>query len=156
MTYTFHKCERLCSRRLIDRLYAEGRRLMAYPYSIQWLAIDNADRAPSENRTSHPTPPSPHPAPPPPCQVMIVAPKRRFRHAVDRNRVKRLTRECYRMRKHLLYDLLAQNGLRIALALVYVGNEIMTYQQLERKMDKLVEALGADILRTQNPTPGQP
>ena len=87
---------------------------------------------------------------------MIVAPKRRFRHAVDRNRVKRLTRECYRMRKHLLYDLLAQNGLRIALALVYVGNEIMTYQQLERKMDKLVEALGADILRTQNPTPGQP
>ena len=57
MTYTFHKCERLCSRRLIDRLYAEGRRLMAYPYSIQWLAIDNADRAPSENRTSHPSPP---------------------------------------------------------------------------------------------------
>ena len=123
MPCTFGKEERLCSRKLIDRLYAEGHRLMAYPFSVQWIATDG----------------------PAPCQVMIVAPKRRFHHAVDRNRVRRLTRECWRRRKPALYDFLQQHNLCIALSLVYVHNEIMTYEQLSRKADKLMAALEHDI-----------
>ena len=123
MSCTFGKGERLCSRRLIEALYADGHRLMAFPYSVQWRV-------------------EPLPVP---CQVMIVAPKRKFRHAVDRNRVKRLTRECWRMRKQTLYRHLAERGIGITLALVYVHNEIFDYEPLGRKMDKLVEALVADI-----------
>ena len=123
MTHSFGKEERLCSRRLIERLYAEGHRLMAFPYSVQWRF-------------------EPLPVP---CQVMIVAPKRKFRHAVDRNRVKRLTRECWRMRKQTLYQCLAENGISITLSLVYVHHGIFDYEPLGRKMDKLVEALLADI-----------
>lgn len=123
MSCTFGKGERLCSRRLIEALYADGHRLMAFPYSVQWRV-------------------EPLPVP---CQVMIVAPKRKFRHAVDRNRVKRLTRECWRMRKQRLYRHLAERGIGITLALVYVHNEIFDYEPLGRKMDKLVEALVADI-----------
>lgn len=126
MPCTFGKEERLCSRKLIDRLYAEGHRLMAYPFSVQWIATDG----------------------PAPCQVMIVAPKRRFHHAVDRNRVRRLTRECWRRRKPALYDFLQQHNLCIALSLVYVHNEIMTYKQLSRKADKLMAALEHDIAAT--------
>lgn len=126
MPCTFGKEERLCSRKLIDRLYAEGHRLMAYPFSVQWIATDG----------------------PAPCQVMIVAPKRRFHHAVDRNRVRRLTRECWRRRKPALYDFLQQHNLCIALSLVYVHNEIMTYEQLSRKADKLMAALEHDITAT--------
>ena len=126
MPFTFGKEERLCSRKLIDRLYAEGHRLMAYPFSVQWIATDG----------------------PAPCQVMIVAPKRRFHHAVDRNRVRRLTRECWRRRKPALYDFLQQHNLCIALSLVYVHNEIMTYEQLSRKADKLMAALEHDIAAT--------
>ena len=126
MPCTFGKEERLCSRKLIDRLYAEGHRLMAYPFSVQWIATDG----------------------PAHCQVMIVAPKRRFHHAVDRNRVRRLTRECWRRRKPALYDFLQQHNLCIALSLVYVHNEIMTYEQLSRKADKLMAALEHDIAAT--------
>lgn len=126
MPCTFGKEERLCSRKLIDRLYAEGHRLMAYPFSVQWIATDG----------------------PAPCQVMIVAPKRRFHNAVDRNRVRRLTRECWRRRKPALYDFLQQHNLCIALSLVYVHNEIMTYEQLSRKADKLMAALEHDIAAT--------
>lgn len=126
MPCTFGKEERLCSRKLIDRLYAEGHRLMAFPFSVQWIATDG----------------------PAPCQVMIVAPKRRFHHAVDRNRVRRLTRECWRRRKPALYDFLQQHNLCIALSLVYVHNEIMTYEQLSRKADKLMAALEHDIAAT--------
>ncbi len=126
MPCTFGKEERLCSRKLIDRLYAEGHRLMAFPFSVQWIATEG----------------------PEPCQVMIVAPKRKFHHAVDRNRVRRLTRECWRRRKPALYDFLQQHNLCIALSLVYVHNEIMTYEQLSRKADKLMAALEHDIAAT--------
>ena len=126
MPLTFGKEERLCSRSLIDRLYADGHRLMAFPFSVQWLVAEG----------------------PQPCQIMIVAPKRRLRHAVDRNRVRRLTRECWRLRKPDFLDFLHGHNLCIVLSLVYVNNETMPYDQLSRKMDKLTELLRQDILKS--------
>jgi ribonuclease P protein component len=124
MGFTFKKEERLCSRQLIDRLYNEGHRLMAFPYSVQWMKVDG------------------------PCQVIIVAPKRKFHHAVDRNRVRRLTRECYRLRKHILYQFLEEHGISIVFSMIYIHNEIMPYEQLGHKMDKLLAALEKEITTT--------
>lgn len=136
MRFTFRKEEHLCSRQLIDRLYTEGDRLMAFPYSVQWMVLPDVDTALRPSHfTAHGTP----------CQVMIVAPKRKFKHAVDRNRVRRLTRECYRTRKHELYAFLQQHGLKVVFSMVYVHNEIMTFEHLGRKMDKLLAALMKDI-----------
>ena len=126
MPYTFGKEERLCSRSLMDRLYADGHRLMAFPFSVQWLAVEGTQ----------------------PCQIMIVAPKRRFRHAVDRNHVRRLTRECWRLRKPDFYTFLQEHNLCIVLSLVYVHNEIMSHDQLGHKMDKLIELLRQDNLKS--------
>lgn len=83
-----------------------------------------------------------------PCQVMIVAPKRKFHHAVDRNRVRRLTRECYRLRKPSFYEFLSKQGISIVFSMVYIHNEILTFEQLGHKMDKLLEALQKDITAT--------
>lgn len=130
MSFTFRKEERLCSRRLIDQLYAEGHRLMAFPFSVQWLLVKQ-----SNNQTAKQSP----------CQVMIVAPKRKFRHAVDRNHVRRLVRECYRQRKEALYAFLREHELCIVFSMVYIHNEILAYDQLGHKMDKLLAALEHDI-----------
>ena len=133
MNARFPKAEHLCSRRLIDRLYAKGHRLMAFPFSVQWHA---------------------EPGLPVPCQVLIVAPKRRLHHAVDRNRVKRLTRECYRLNKSLLLPFLDARGLRITLSLVYVHNQLLDFGQMQHKMQKLLPLLVADIAsHEENPTP---
>lgn len=129
MAFTFHKEERLCSRRLIDSLYAEGHRLMAFPYSVQWLETNKEKGNPV-------------------CQVLIVAPKRRFHHAVDRNRVKRLTRECWRQLKPSLYTFLQEHNTSIALSLVYVHTEIFTYEQMLHKMERLISSLRDDILKS--------
>lgn len=102
---------------------------MAFPYSVQWLVVEDATTAS-------------------PCQVLIVAPKRKFHHAVDRNRIKRLTRECYRLRKSTLYSLLEEHHLHIALSLVYIHNEVLAYEQLGHKMDKLFELLEKEITAT--------
>lgn len=104
---------------------------MAFPYSVQWMVVDG-------DMVAQPT-----------CQVMIVAPKRKFHHAVDRNRVRRLTRECWRVRKDQLYEFLDGQGMSIVLSLVYIHNEIMTFDQLGHKMDKLIAALEKDIQERQ-------
>ena len=130
MAITFRKEERLCSRRLIDQLYSDGHRLMAFPFSVQWMALRS-------------------PLPASPCQVMIVAPKRKFHHAVDRSRLRRLARECWRVRKPQLYAFLEERGISIVVSIVYVHNEIMTFNQLGHKMDKLVAALEKDIVEKQ-------
>ncbi len=134
MALSFKKEERLCSRVTIEQLYADGHRLMVFPYSVQWMFVERPASV-----THHPD----HP-----CQVLIVAPKRKFKHAVDRNRVKRLTRECFRLRKDLLYNFLDEHGISIVFSMVYVHNEILTFDQLGHKMDKLLTALQHDIAKT--------
>lgn len=79
---------------------------------------------------------------------MIVAPKRKFKHAVDRNHVRRLTRECFRLRKDTLYNFLQEHGISIIFSMVYIHNEIMTYEHLGHKMDKLLTLLENDIKAT--------
>jgi len=97
---------------------------MVFPYSVLWLE---------------------EPSLKVPCQVLIVAPKRKLHHAVDRNRIKRLTRECYRLHKQQLIPILQQRGIAITLAVTYIHNELMTYDQLYHKFDKLVALLEKDL-----------
>lgn len=122
MSATFSKTERLCSQSLINQLFASGSTFMVFPYSVRYCIYDNG-HLPSS------------------AQVLVGVSKRRFRHAVDRNRVKRLTRECYRLRKHTLYDVLQQHGKTMTLSLNYVCTYIMDYSQISQRMDKVVETL---------------
>ena len=100
--------------------------MKVFPYSVQWLVEPTLEV---------------------PCQVLIVAPKRKLHHAVDRNHLKRLTRECYRRHKEPLWRMLQEHGIRIALSLVYIHDEPMDYESLYRKFDKLIAALQDDVLR---------
>ena len=111
----------------MERLRVEGHHLRVFPYSVQWLEELALEV---------------------PCQVLIVAPKRRLHHAVDRNRIKRLTRECYRLRKAPLFQLLQERDMRITLSLVYIHEDVMTYDQLGARFDKLMAALEQDIVKT--------
>lgn len=78
---TFPKSQRLCSRYLIDKLFEPGssRSFAAYPMRLVIRLTDE------EN-----------------TQLLISVPKRCFKHAVDRNRVKRQIREAYRSNRQLL------------------------------------------------------
>ena len=148
---TFSKSERLCSRKLISQLYAEGHRIMAFPYSVQWrvsseLGVRNSELSECGSINSELKTPNSEL-----CQVLIVAPKRRFHHAVDRNRVKRLTRECWRRVKPQLYDFLSAHGLSLTVALVYVGNEILPYDKLLSRMEKLVAQLEKELTGATQP-----
>ena len=112
--YTFPKAEHLCSKKLIERLFnKQSASFGIYPLRLTWLA------APA--RTT---------APP---QVLITVPKRTFKRAVDRNRLKRLVREAYRLTKYHLTE--AENGHPVAvLGILYTGKEKSELPLLEKKL----------------------
>lgn len=116
--YTFAKSERLCSKKQIDILYKEGHRMMVYPYSVTWL--ESQDEMPEQ------------------AQVLITTSKKKFHHAVDRNRVKRLTRECYRLHKPELYQMLQAHNTKCYISINYIHNEILDYHVLYKKFDKIL------------------
>lgn len=122
--YTFHKNERLCSQKLIDALYMSGGKLMVFPFSVRWMVCPKGS-LPEGVR----------------AQVLISTSKKKFHHAVDRNRVKRLTRECYRLHKPQLLEALDASDKEMVLAINYIHTEILDFGVLQHKMDKLFAAL---------------
>ena len=80
----------------------------------------------------------------PPVQVLISVSKRHFRHAVDRNRVKRQLREAYRLNKHLLQDKL-EEGRRVVVAFIWLSDEHFKSSVLHAKMRKLLLRIGEEL-----------
>ena len=122
--YTFCKQERLCSQKRIDALFQSGHRIMVFPYSIHWQVCPNGTLPEGV-----------------PAQVLIATSKRKFHHAVDRNRVKRLTRECYRLHKPALYQFLTTQNINLILSINYIHTFILDFHTLNHKFDKITDAL---------------
>lgn len=74
------------------------------------------------------------------CKIMVSAPKKHFKHAVDRNRVKRLLRENYRQRKEVLSGIIPA-GKVLLLSLQYVGDKSVSLSDLGTGMEKLFRSL---------------
>lgn len=113
---TFPKIEKLCGQLRIKALYQEGRKLTVWPFRIHC-------RFPEQG-----TPPSE-------TKVLIWAPKSLFKHAVDRNRMRRLMREAYRLNK----DEVEQRGWEVSFN--YMDKEQQSFQQLEKAMKRALKRL---------------
>lgn len=74
-------------------------------------------------------------------RILVSVSKKRFHHAVKRNRVKRLVRESWRKNKTELMKLCRSNNKTLDVALVYNATVILKYEEIERKMKKVVERL---------------
>jgi len=124
--YTLKKEERLCNKRLIDKLFHNGSSFLCYPFRVSWLVNPE---------------PQVHPA-----QILFSVPKKRYKHAVDRNLLKRLMREAYRLHKQQhLYNILQQADKRILISVGYIGKEVEPYLFIEKKMLKLLAQLGSEL-----------
>jgi len=80
-----------------------------------------------------------------PAQVLFVVSKKYSKRRVHVNRTKRQMRELYRLRKHLLYEVLNQVETQIILAIIFTGKERFEHAALEEKFDNLLEKLIAKI-----------
>jgi len=121
MKKTFKKEERLCSKSDIDALFHSSSSFVVYPYRVVYTYLP-ADIAAAK--------------------VIISVSKRRFKKAHDRNRIKRLMREAYRLQKgDLLYPFIQEKVLNLHFAIQYIAKEELPFKVMEEKMIKMLNQL---------------
>jgi len=75
------------------------------------------------------------------CNIVISVPKRNFKRAVDRNRIKRQIREAFRFHSNALNQELSHQNIYIDLLCLYLPHEHTTTAILIGKMDSLLSRL---------------
>ena len=77
--------------------------------------------------------------------ILVSVPKKRFRHAVDRNRMKRLVREAYRLNKHILWEALKEKDYRLALAFVCITDTLPSFYAVNKSMTKALTRIAEKV-----------
>ena len=77
--------------------------------------------------------------------ILISVPKKRFHHAVDRNRVKRQIREAYRKNKHQLVEQVAQSAKGLLVAFLYVSDKMESTEYVEKRVARLLDKMGESL-----------
>lgn len=108
---SLHKSERICGETTTDHLFKKGKRFISYP-----LRFVITQRTPDGKGG----------------RILVSVSKRYFKHAVDRNRVKRLIREAYRTHK-ITGD--------TDLAIIYISDQIHTQDEIRTALRKAVDKL---------------
>ncbi|MBN2665438.1 MAG: ribonuclease P protein component [Bacteroidales bacterium] len=118
---TFSRNERLCRTRLIEELFEKGNTFHTSVFKVFWVIP--ASTIPS------------------PAQIAVSVPKKGFRHATDRNLLKRRIRESYRRRKHKLYSFLQEECINITFILIYRSSKIAGFELIDRAVEEVIEKL---------------
>lgn len=142
---TLRKEERLYSKKTIDALFKGGRShsLSAFPMRVVYMRLeaDGKEVATGQQETaSGQQPTSSRPL----SKMLISVPKRCFKHAVKRNRVKRQVREAYRKHKALVA------GYPVALAFIWLDNELRTTGEVEGKVINLLRRVSERLQKEEN------
>lgn len=124
--YTLNETERLKLRKQIETLFQTGKAFSVHPIRVLFLIVP---RLPGEIS---------------PVRVGFVIPKKRRKKAVDRNRIKRLLKESWRLQKHSLYAQIPESQ-QLHVFFVFNGKENLNFQKAFETTGKIMLELGKII-----------
>jgi len=127
-TFTFNKQEKLKSRKLTQQLFAEGKSFLVFPVKVMYLPV----KEPMDF----------------PVKIGVSASSRTFKHAVDRNRIKRVMREQYRLNKLPLHEYITANNKQIAAFFLYINKTLPEAGLIGKKMPIIVQKFIAALHET--------
>ena len=129
MRHTFSQAERLKSKLVIDKLFAGGNGSFAsFPLRIVYMKMEKDNELKDKHKDV-------------PVSILISVPKKRFHHAVDRNRIKRLVREAYRINKNILWDVLADKDFNLAIAFICITDTLPEYNKIDKAVVKALNKI---------------
>ncbi|MBK5286290.1 MAG: ribonuclease P protein component [Bacteroidia bacterium] len=122
---TLPRAERLRSRKLISLLFNDGRSIVASPIRMLWVRSENEDGSP--------------------LQFAVSVPKKNFKRAVDRNRIKRQMREAVRKNKMEVKNFLIEKNKPCAMMFVFTGKEKVEYKIIEDKIILILQRFISEV-----------
>jgi ribonuclease P protein component len=117
---TLGKLERLKRRKAIEQLFKKGKHFSVFPLRVSYAFIPYIETS---------------------LQAGFSASSRHFGRSTDRNRIKRLLREAYRLQKHTLQEATVQHNAKLALFFVYVGKDLPDYAIVSEKIGVILQRL---------------
>ncbi|MCH5310136.1 MAG: ribonuclease P protein component [Prevotella sp.] len=124
---TFRKRERIVSKHLIETLFGGGDSLSVTAFPLKAVYMQLGRHEGDE-----------------PVQVLVSVPKKRFKHAVDRNRVKRQVREAYRLNKGLLMEQLPDTE-RMLLAFIWLADRHYQSQDVTERVVSVLQRIAGRL-----------
>lgn len=124
--YTLTHSERLKLRKQIETLFRSGEAFSVYPFRVVYTCTQ--ERGPKDA----------------PVRVGFSVPKKRMPHAVQRNRIKRLCREAWRLQKHALYPLVPADK-QMHLFFIFIGKEIPDFKESKQAVSGIIHNLQAKL-----------
>ena len=138
--FAFPKAEHLCLKKEIEELFTSGSRSVTiFPLRTTFRTKEYGGSGPR-------------------VKVLISVSKRKFKHAVDRNRAKRQVREAYRLQKHLLTEALPE-GLALNVAFIWLSDQPigsrLVHARMRTVLNRLAEKCGKapTACSSQHPAP---
>jgi ribonuclease P protein component len=131
--HTFKKRERLCSKKLLDKLFRKGSALQSKNFRFLYCFLNEQEKTALNINTNSP------------IQIVVSVSKKSFKNAVDRNYIKRITREIYRTKKSSLYELVSSQNQKMLLAIIYTGKQIVEYADADIQITNGLNLLGTKI-----------
>jgi ribonuclease P protein component len=142
MTYTFNHNEKLKSKKLIELLFKEGKAFHSFPYRVVYLQNSTGIKLPESKTFVSGFP----------IKFGVSVGTKNFGKAVDRNRVKRLTREAWRLHKHHCYEKAISADIQLAIFFIYTQKEILSFAEVEKGILNAIKKLN-EMIEKGLPTP---
>jgi len=127
------KNERLKSRKQIEQLFSEGKNFPSSPFRVHYILKPLANESSSN------------------LQFGAGVSGKNFKRAVDRNRIKRLTREAYRLQKKQLHEMLKQKKLQLNIFFIYTSKELPLFYVVAEKVNVILNKLIKILNETNSP-----
>lgn len=116
-SFTLHKDERLKSRKQIELLFKQGKSFAFAPYRVYYKKNEHTEGQQA-------------------VVFGVGVSSRNFKKAVDRNRIKRLTREAYRLQKSILTDPVNERKVQLSVFFIYTGRELPDFAEVKLKVEQ--------------------